>query len=304
MDQRSRTVSLTQRDRALIEKVYELRGCGIAHLHTLFWPHESGISTCYRRIGRLVDAGYLAVQRLPSPTGIGSGKAFIVPGKVARRLIASSRGLPLSRVERTPDPVDSTLFAEHHLATVDVRLALELACAADPRVQLLDFTPEIELRRHPIVIPESGTGNGKASQQRTILVPDGAFTLAYGGKQQRAWLEVDLATVAPRRMQTKLGGYLKRTGAEATIPVFFATTTETRAHQIARFAQDEAEHLSANPTIFFVTTLDCISPETILVAPIWQQPGVDRPVAIVPGSAPTRSVGTIYATASSPTRSE
>jgi hypothetical protein len=163
-------------------------------------------------------------------------------------------------------------------------VALELATEATVELALLSWTGEWVLKRTPMKVRDSKSdGDG---QLRTItLIPDGSFTLSYRGRVERGFLEMDMGTMAPKRLQLKLRGYLLQQKS-LSVPIFFVTTTDRRTAQILQLTKREAEQLGADPSLIFVTTKDQVRRETILAAPIWQQAGTDRQVAIVPGSAP------------------
>jgi hypothetical protein len=255
------------------------RGCTTEQIHARFWRPGSSPSACYRRIALLVDADYLRAFRLPSLTGIGSGKRFLTIGPRGRAcLLARGSGVvagTLAQAAFTP------LFAEHHLAIGDFRLSLELAAEAASGVQLTDWTPEAALRRHPLrVVPSSERG----SRQQTItIVPDGAFTLTYGDRRQRCFLEIDMGTIAPPRLRLKARGYLLHDATRST-PVFFVVPGDGRARQLSETVQDETRGLSRSPSTFFIATRDRVTPDTVLAFPIWEQVGVPGRQAIVRSS--------------------
>lgn len=238
-----------------------------------FWPENSALAACYRRVALLREAGYLEVTRLPSLTGQGSGKALLMVGPAARRLLADQQGIPLTQMPRQV-PAQSLLFLQHSLAITDFHLALELAADDVPGLELTEWVSETALRHAPIKVidrPESGRG-----QIQTItLIPDGVFTLSYSGAEQRGQLELDMGTIAPRRLQFKLRGYLLHArDSNAVAPIFFVTTTPARADQILALATDEAKKIHGDATIVFVTTRQQINRHTVLSAPIWRQASV------------------------------
>jgi hypothetical protein len=144
--------------------------------------------------------------------------------------------------------------------------------------ELVDWTNETELRKAPIKVQD----RAHSEQQLCVitLVADGKFTLSYQGVAQEGLLEMDMGTIALKRLRLKLRGYLL---AHRTppVPVFFVVPSAKRAELIKALVEHEAEELGARPDIVFTTTQSQIAPSTLLTQPIWQQAGVPDPVAIV-----------------------
>jgi hypothetical protein len=79
------------------------------------------------------------------------------------------------------------------------------------------------------------------------IVPDAFFTLVLpDGTEQQVILEIDMGTLAQRRLRAKLRGYLL--AVKGPIPVLFVVPGPSRQAQMARYAQEEAhadDHLLA-----------------------------------------------------------
>src|SRR5689334_7031433 len=91
---------LTDRDSAILQAVFSYGGCGIRHLQVRFFPDVGTRSACYARVARLVTAGYLQSDRLPSTTGQGSGPYYLTVGVRARPLLAKLLNLTPSELRR------------------------------------------------------------------------------------------------------------------------------------------------------------------------------------------------------------
>ncbi|MGH7511364.1 MAG: hypothetical protein ACREOQ_00435, partial [Gemmatimonadales bacterium] len=176
---------LTPRDTAILALVYFYDGIIIDLIVRRFWPSPGARSACYDRVARLINAGYLRAERLPSQTGLGSGKQFLTVGPKARPILIEQYGVSppeLRHLDRDVTP----LFAHHHLEICSFRLSLELAVKATPGILLEEWVLERELRKAPRKI--------KDEERKTtiILVADGLFTLALSdGTVQRFALEQD-----------------------------------------------------------------------------------------------------------------
>lgn len=92
------TQTLTNRDLAIIRMVYEYEGCAIDHIRTKLFSSPGAHSSCYRRIAYLIHQGFLTSIRLPSLTGVGSGKAFLTIGPQARPILTQMLGLSRSEL--------------------------------------------------------------------------------------------------------------------------------------------------------------------------------------------------------------
>jgi hypothetical protein len=68
------------------------------------------------------------------------------------------------------------------------------------------------------------------------------------------------------------------------IPIFFVVPDETRAANMLRLAAHEATIIGVDPSVFFVTTAHAMRSEVLMTGSIWQQPGNETPVAILPGT--------------------
>lgn len=281
------TLHVTPRDADMIEMVYAYHGCGVQHLHARFWPEESTLSATYRRVSRLAQAHYLTAQRLPSLTGQGSGKAILALGARGRRVLAERRAIPLRALPRLKLAA-STLFVHHHFAVCDVRVALELAAERTKHVQLAEWLPEATLKRQPMKVQDVAPPDAPAESKTITLIPDGAFLLRYDAREQPGMLEMDMGTLAPKRLQQKLRGYLLLY-PELRTPVFFVAPSEQRVQQIRRLAESEAARLGADPSFVFLTTRGALLAGPALTAPIWQQCTVTQPVALLPTAQPAPS---------------
>jgi len=269
---------LTDRDLAILEMVFSYGGCSVAHVQKRWFPTSGARSAAYDRVNRLVEAGYLIGHRLPSQTGQGSGKLFLTTGSAARPVLAKllNCSSALQRQTRASTPA----FLNHELAIVDFRLALELAVEASKLFTDLEWTPEWELRRRPVTVTDP------VAQASIPLIADGAFTLTLRDRSEQEFLlEVDMATLAAKRLRSKLRGYLVW-AKQHPVPVLWAAASADRAMAIADFAAEEAKRLGADPTIFWVTTQPSVNEKTVLAERIWQVVGGPHAMALGALAAP------------------
>lgn len=278
------SLRLTPRDEQIIEMAYTFAGISAEAVHQRFFTEAMTLSACYRRLRLLIAHEYLAVQRLSSLSGLGSGKWFLTVGPKAHTILAPRLGL--TREEIRPRQLSSSLLAEHHFAICFFRLCVERAAEALADVSFVDWTLELALRRSPIRVKDTYTVNTQQLSRMITLIADGVFTLAHGTHVQLFALEQDMGTVSLKRVQTKIRGYLRHQVREsAPTPVLYVTSSIARREAIIAAALAQAKDLGANASQIFATTQSEITAETVLTMPIWYQAGRLLPVAIVPETA-------------------
>jgi hypothetical protein len=279
---------LTTRDQEMLALVYEYGGVLVSHLCRRYFATPGGRSACYRRLALLTRHGYLTTARLPAQSGQGSGPSFLTIGPAARPLLASMLGISpaeLGRIEHRFAP----LFVQHHCAICDTRLAFELAIQHAPTpVQLVEWVPERELKRQPLRLTDPKT------TMAAPIVPDAALTLQLpDGRSQQLYLEQDMATMAPRRMRSKVRLYLAlRAGTPGFPIIVLVTTTRRRQAALASWISDEAawlrkhKSIPADATRFFLTTSEQLTEHTVLTEPIWQVVDGPERFSLAPPNAP------------------
>lgn len=273
-------VALTERDLAIITCVYLVGGCTVDHLLRLFYPTAhtgkpyGPRSSAYDRISKLVEAGFLRAHRLPSVTGVGSGKRFLTVGTSSYELLADQLDQPRQTIARACREL-TPFAAAHHLAIVDVLVALQLALRYSPTLSLGEWVSERELRALPYRIEDPVT------KQQVVLIPDASFELRLAdGSSQSFLLEQDMGTVTARRVKTKLRGYLVRSRQHHE-PVLWVLPDPQRRASILAWSIEQAAALKADPTIFWAVCKPEISERTIL-SPIWRVAGGPEAHSLVP----------------------
>lgn len=165
------------------------------------------------------------------------------------------------------------MFIAHHLSLCDVRLAFEMATARSSVFTLQGWIGDRELHQSPMRVKDPKTSNDLP------IIPDAAFSLTLpDGSEQSFFVEMDMSTVAPKRMRAKLRAYLIRKGDPT--PVLFVVPNESRRSAIVQWALEEAQDLGADPTIFWITTKNAVTETTALSSPIWQVVGVQTPISL------------------------
>ena len=80
---------LTARDLEILAMIFHYDGLVVDLVRRRFWPSPGARSACYDRLARLIADGYLQATRLPSLTGVGSGRTFLTIGGRGRRELAA-----------------------------------------------------------------------------------------------------------------------------------------------------------------------------------------------------------------------
>src|SRR5438105_10125082 len=91
---------LTERDPHILAMVFDYGGVSVAHIQAKFFSRPHARASCYARIARLIGAQYLVARRLPSETGVGSGKYFVMVGPRARPVLAKLLNCSQSTLRR------------------------------------------------------------------------------------------------------------------------------------------------------------------------------------------------------------
>ncbi|MBI2334304.1 replication-relaxation family protein [Candidatus Daviesbacteria bacterium] len=134
----SAQIILTKRDMAIIVMVYLFGGCSSAHVAKRIFPTLKSPRVSYRSIARLTHAGYLDSRRLPSSTGVGSGRLFLSVGPKGRAVVAQALGVSASDLARSR--IDAPRFIDHHLAICDTRVNVELAVERSNLFTLIEWS--------------------------------------------------------------------------------------------------------------------------------------------------------------------
>src|SRR5437868_1764611 len=95
--------------------IHGYSGCSIEQIRRRFFATPGARSACYARVSLLVEEKYLAASRLPSLTGVGSGKMFLILGSRGRQVVAHELEISRSELARTSRAVSPFMLA-HHLA--------------------------------------------------------------------------------------------------------------------------------------------------------------------------------------------
>ncbi len=256
---------LTQRDRRILEAVHAYDGVlSFSQIQRLFF---TGKSQTEQRLKLLYQHGYLARpdkeqrRRLP--------EMVYWLDKKGADLVASLSGTPLPEFSWRSEP--RWFQVEHDLAVNDFRLDLVQACSRDKVIDLETWVPESEFWAYPDKVSYTYQEKKMARNIR----PDGFFMLSTREHRIRYLLEIDRSTEDnPRFYREKLLpglAYLKTDAYEERFGHrsgrwLVVTTGQRRLTNMLRQA-----HQAHTKGLFYFTTFEQVSPESLLSAPIWQR---------------------------------
>ena len=271
---------VTQRDSRMLETIHAWDGMMADYqLRCLFFTGER---QCRGRLSLLFQHGYLArptrQQRASLPCMI-----YCLDRRGAEH-VAGLSGLSLREFAWRRAPRWSQVT--HDLAVNDFRLDVMTACARHPGVTLEQWTPEGEFLAHPDTVAYTHTDGKPARRQ---VRPDGFFVIQHGTYRSRLLLELDRATednprfarqkVLPGLAYLRSDVYRQRTGYRSG-RWLVVTTSERRLRNMKRQTE---RAVGEGARVFWFTTMDQVTPETVLSEAIWARGGTEMRLALIRG---------------------
>jgi hypothetical protein len=261
---------LTERDKRILETVHAYDGLlSDVQIQQLFFTGKSAMQV---RLMLLYQHGYLnrpnRRQRAALPTMI------YWLGEKGAEYVAGLQGVPFSEFSWHKEPRFAQV--EHDLAVNDVRIAFLKACTDHPDFTLEEWIPASEFHAHPDKIEFFFANRTKSTR---FMRPDGFCVVTKGTYTSRLLLELDRASEDnPRLVREKIlpgVAYLRSDAYKARFGYtsgrwLFVTTSERRLKNMKRMTENAAK---SDAKLFYFTTIDRITPETLLNEPIWWRGG-------------------------------
>ena len=259
---------LTDRDKRIIEAVYQLRFLTRDQIKKLEFE-EGSMTACQRRLSLLFHNGYLSAIQKPIPIGYGSSKRVYCLSKKGADLISHLYGEKEAREinwNKKRNQVEN-FFIEHTLAINNVRIAFLKAVLETEDYDLFWFNEkEVKAWKEKIDDPEN-------SGKTIAITPDAFLYLLGQEKKAYYFLEVDRATESNRRWQDKIRGYVEyvKSGKyqarfkTSALRVLTITTSKERMANLIKTTQSVE-----NAYFFLFATFDQIKERNIVFDPIWQ----------------------------------
>lgn len=266
-------MQLTQRDRQVIQAVYEYRFLRRDQIQALFFLSQN---TANRRLQYLFQHGFLKRHLPPVQLGEGRPQAIYSLDERGADLIAIEQGIDRAEVRwRKKDNQAQFFFLEHTLYINDFRIGITMA-AKKLGHQVSRWCDEREIKllgeRVPILQKRKGY---------LPVAPDAFFIYDFGDRQAGFFLEVDMGTMTNKRFKDKVRayiaykteGYYEKKFGISSLRVLTVAPSYRRLKNLKRTTEQ-----AQGRNLFWFATFAALSSEKIL-QPVWYvagQEGVSR----------------------------
>lgn len=265
----------TERDKLILEAVHAYDGMlGFSQIRRMFFTGESQTKN---RLKLLYQNCYLnrpnKEQRRRMP------EMIYWLDKRGAKIVASLNGTPVNEFTWRKQP--RWFQIEHDLAVNDLRLDMEQACRDAPEINLEMWLPESEFWSYP----DKVSYTYQDRQHNRNIRPDGYFMLSTEEHYFRYLVEIDRSTednprffrekILPGLAYLKCSAYEQRFGHRSG-RWLVVTTGEKRLKNMLRQAKR-----AKTKGLFYFTTYDQLSTDTILHSPIWRREDREELVPLV-----------------------
>lgn len=286
---------LTERDREIIRQVYLYRLMTREQIERLLFPPDQGqdhptkTSIARRRLKLLYQNGYLERILTPIRPALWATRPVYRLAEQGAETVAAELGIAPKKLAYWGKGFDkdhraadvSLLFFEHALAINDVRIAVTLA-ARSKGYRIEKWLDDNQLKSD--VMKDYVTVKGQRRTERVAIIPDAYFLVDLGERRAHFFLELDRATMSSTRWKTRVLGYKTYTESgkyeqryhTRSLRILTVTTTQARLENLKKTTE-----AASNQKLFWFTTLDQITPETVFIAPIWLRVGEDTPIPLL-----------------------
>lgn len=270
----------TQRDSCILETTHAFDGMlGDYQVRRLYFTGER---QCRGRLSLLFQHGYLARPTRQQRAGLPCMVYWLA--RRGAEHVAGLSGVQVRALGWRREPRWGQI--EHDLAVNDFRLDVTESCARQPELELETWVPEREFLAHADTVMYTNV-NGRAARRQ--VRPDGLFTIRHGAYRSRLLLELDRATednprfvrqkVLPGLAYLRSSAFQRRAGYRSG-RWLVVTTGERRMHNLR---QQTVRAVGTQARVFWFTTFDLVTPETVLTASIWTRGDSESRAALVQG---------------------
>ncbi len=302
-----------ERDAAILLAIHENDGVlSRRHLKSLFWPRSTK-QAMQGRLSTLYHNGYLnwpnleqrRTKPIPEPVvWLGWRGALAVAGQLGvqvqppksdneNQLRTFEKRLREQGIRWHREP--RWIQLAHDLVVVDFKLAVERSAHHLPSIKIDKWLSESIFRSNTDVVSFQFHGkDGKVRTTKKGVCPDAYFELEDESRKARGephlarfLLELDMAThdnpsfgrekVLPGVAYIKSPVYKARFGFNSG-RWLVVTKGHRRMENLMRQTKEKAGPFAA---MFYFATLKKLTPTNILTSPIWQQPGIDKPIPLI-----------------------
>ncbi|HUV52079.1 MAG TPA: replication-relaxation family protein [Dehalococcoidia bacterium] len=281
-------IRLTENDRRILEAIHAFDGMmSLEQIDRLrfngtggTWPRE--------RMRALFDHRYVNMPNTANAHRVPAGETIYFLDVEGARVVADLYGESLKEFTWRKQP--RMHLISHDLAVNKFRIDVKFSALTAATLKLHQWVPESEFWTDMDVVTYQ-TRKGKSNTRG--IRPDGFFTIRRaspddpGADEEYAFLlEIDKGTEDnPRFARDKvLPGiaYLSSQVYQERFGVSYGrwlvvTTGEDRLENM----REQAER-SGGEDLFYFTTFDQVSPESVLTQPIWKPAGTDKAAPMIP----------------------
>jgi hypothetical protein len=263
---------LTERDKWIVEAVYQYRVLMQRQIEQLFFGHKT---SAQRRLSLLYQHGYLERQFLPVRGGIMNSPILYLLDKRGAELLAAEFGHNDIRWKRENNQVGQE-FLEHALAINEVRIAVTLACQK-LGYTLLTWKGESDLKGD---YDRVKLGSLLSKRTSVSVIPDSQFVVDTPRQSEKTkayfFLELDRGTMTTKRFRGKVeayieyvnsGGYERRYGTRS-LRILTVAPSRARLASLKQVTED----VGGKNRFWFAVQSD-LSANTIFDEAVWSVAG-------------------------------
>lgn len=265
------------RDGELLEGLYIHDGILTEdQIREIFFP-DATLRATRVRIEKLLDSGYLAQLERRERAKYAFRPLFL--GVQGIEYVAARRGITPKEL-KPRKPGDRESLIPHDVISNWFRIRMEKAIAAHPDFDLLEWIPSSVFWAKPDKITFTANRDGKSSQERRGIRPDGFALISLHGDIERPVrfpIEVDLSTephprLAVEKFQAGVAyissqEYRARFGDNKGRWLIIGESA-TRIRNMQHTAQ---RVIGRHAAAFYFTTLEMTEQQNVLTDPIWFQ---------------------------------
>ena len=282
-------LTLQVRDIAIFDDLVRYRFLDRKQIQSLHFPSDTTGRATRRRLHELAEAGYIdRLSLLYAHPVSGSPAAVFQLSRRGYAFLAEHHGNEELRVAPTENVLPHLL--PHWLALSDTHIMIDQAVARQAVVTFGGWINEYDVVNKDEQSPEKRYCLYTLIREspRLVCAPDAAFVLTAGSYSRVYYLEQDRATSGVQQLASaKTRGYAALSGlglhsrhfSGAVLPSFrvlLITTSRKRRDNLRAAIQSKA-----GADLWWFASTDDLSPETILVEPLWYVCGDDVPRSII-----------------------
>ena len=275
-------MNFTARDGRILEHIWEYDG--FLADYQVKELEFTGLRQAQDRLGKLFHNGYL--ERTSRRGRAAHGAMLYWLTRQGAEYVAEAKGLEWEDLGFTKRKLKSNM--EHDILVDDFTITVQLACEDAPDLSVHHWINESVFRASPDRVSYT-TMTGELARRN--LIPDRYFLIEREGERRfrsRLLLELDNAThpdkrfadhkVLPGIAYLRSDMYEKRFGSRSG-RWLVVTTSDDRLAFLKEITERVADK---DATVFYFTTFDRVTTESVLAGKIWFKGGSDEPVELFP----------------------